>query len=214
MKKSIPIPWERIERVIRYSGAPSINAFSLGIGLSRSENLYQIKKGNNGISMALAERIHAHYPAFSILWLLCGDASEQGSIALDGGRMKKIAYYDVIPAGFSTNRPLPDKYLTLSAPLCHGATMATLCRDGALHPRVVRSSILLLKESPGEIVYGNIYLIETAQHVLLRIVRRMRMDGQIRLTTLQRTDYDEIIINRNDILAMYFICASITNFCM
>ena len=214
MKKSSPLPWERIERVIRYSGIPSINAFARGIGLSRSETLYQIKKGNNGISRAMAERIHAHYPAFSILWLLCGDTSDQGSTASDGGRMKRIAYYDVIPAGFSTNRPLPDKYLTLSEPLCHGATMATLCRDSALHPRVVRSSILLLKDSPGEIVYGNIYLIETAQYVLLRIVRRTRTDGRIRLTTLQRTDYDEIVIGRADIRAMYFVCASITNFCM
>jgi len=36
--------WLRLEEVINYSGM-SVNAFALHIGLLRSENLYQIKKG-------------------------------------------------------------------------------------------------------------------------------------------------------------------------
>ena len=48
------------------------NAFARHIGLPRAENLYQIKRGNNGISSRLAERIAGIYPEISRTWLLTG----------------------------------------------------------------------------------------------------------------------------------------------
>ena len=48
------------------------NAFARFIGLSRAENLYQIKRGNNGISSRLAERIAEKFPEISKSWLLTG----------------------------------------------------------------------------------------------------------------------------------------------
>ena len=65
-------PWSRIQAVHRYSGVTSINAFAFHIGLPRGENLYQIKKGNNRISPALAERICNLYPEINPGWLLTG----------------------------------------------------------------------------------------------------------------------------------------------
>ena len=49
------------------------NAFARHIRLPRGENLYQIKKGNNGISLDVATRICQHYPKIDKLWLLTGD---------------------------------------------------------------------------------------------------------------------------------------------
>lgn len=49
------------------------NAFARHIGLARGENLYQIKRGNNGVSLDLANRITAKFPEVSKLWLLTGD---------------------------------------------------------------------------------------------------------------------------------------------
>ena len=66
---------ERLAEIIRRSGL-SINAFALRIGLPRGENLYRIRRGANGISRDLAERIHARYPQYSIRWLLSGDEQE------------------------------------------------------------------------------------------------------------------------------------------
>lgn len=63
--------WERIQKVIERSGF-SVNGFARHIGLSRGENLYQIKKGNNDISKDLAQRINNHYPGYSVGWLLTG----------------------------------------------------------------------------------------------------------------------------------------------
>lgn len=64
--------WERIETVIKRSEMTA-NAFARHIGLPRGENLYQIKKGNNGVSLGLANRIVAKFPEVSKLWLLTGD---------------------------------------------------------------------------------------------------------------------------------------------
>lgn len=63
--------WTRLEQIIAETGL-SINAFALRIGLPRGENLYQIRRGNNGISRDLALRIHAHFPQYGIGRLLTG----------------------------------------------------------------------------------------------------------------------------------------------
>ena len=66
--------WDRVWQVIEMSGM-TINAFAQHIGLMRSETLYQIKRGNNGISRNLAECIVAKYPEISKVWLLTGYGS-------------------------------------------------------------------------------------------------------------------------------------------
>lgn len=63
--------WQRLEQVIKWTGF-STNAFAMGIGLRRSENLYQIKRGNHGISKELAELISTKYPSVNRAWLLTG----------------------------------------------------------------------------------------------------------------------------------------------
>ena len=61
--------WQRIDSVIRWANM-TINYFALYIGLPRGENLYQIKKGNNGISRNLADKIVTKFPEVSLAWLL------------------------------------------------------------------------------------------------------------------------------------------------
>lgn len=60
-KNEILTNWQRIEMVIQQSKMTA-NAFARHIGLPRGENLYQIKKGNNGISLDVANRICQRYP--------------------------------------------------------------------------------------------------------------------------------------------------------
>lgn len=67
-----PTSWERIKSVINMAQM-STNGFARHIGLPRGENLYQIKRGNNGVSLNLANRIVAKFPEVSKLWLLTGD---------------------------------------------------------------------------------------------------------------------------------------------
>lgn len=81
--------WHRLETIIKMSGM-SINAFARCIGLSRGENLYQIKKGNNGISRDLANRIINYYPQINFSWLVTGE----GAMTIDGKSETGIPFYD------------------------------------------------------------------------------------------------------------------------
>ncbi len=64
--------WERIDAVIKFAGMTT-NGFAKHIGLPRGENLYQIKRGNNGVSLDVAARICQHFPSIDKLWLLTGE---------------------------------------------------------------------------------------------------------------------------------------------
>lgn len=48
--------WSRLESVIKWANM-TVNYFARYIGLTRGENLYRIKRGDNGISRDLADRI-------------------------------------------------------------------------------------------------------------------------------------------------------------
>ncbi len=65
--------WQRIQKLIEYSGEKSVTAFAHRIGLKRGENLYQIKRGNNKISRELAEKIVECFPEIAKSWLLTGE---------------------------------------------------------------------------------------------------------------------------------------------
>lgn len=58
--------WERIEAVIKMAQMTT-TGFARHIGLARGENLYQIKRGNNGVSFDVADRIVAEFPEVSKL---------------------------------------------------------------------------------------------------------------------------------------------------
>ena len=63
--------WERIEIILNDLGITA-NAFARRIGLKRAETIYQIKRGKNGLSASLAERIASHYPQYVYKWLVTG----------------------------------------------------------------------------------------------------------------------------------------------
>ena len=63
--------WERMNAVIEWASM-SINYFARYIGLPRGENLYQIRRGNNGISRDVARRVITRFPEISEVWLLNG----------------------------------------------------------------------------------------------------------------------------------------------
>ena len=77
--------WQRLEQVVKWSGM-STNRFATTIGLKRSENLYQIKRGSFGISKELARLVSQKYPEISRLWLLTGEGQmmQAKNISVDG----------------------------------------------------------------------------------------------------------------------------------
>ena len=78
--------WQRIEAVIKWANMTT-NYFARYIGLARRENLYQIKRGNNGISLDVAERIVAKFPQVDKLWLLTGEGQMFADTRLRGAQI-------------------------------------------------------------------------------------------------------------------------------
>lgn len=181
MKETTNANWERLCKVIEHSGL-SVNAFARAIGLSCGETLYQIRRGNNGISSNVAKRIHEKYPDFSLAWLMfgCGESLSEVS---GSGSVSRIPVYRTLPERLF--RGEPDDRLILSAASALGAEFAVPYADDLLNP-FLRNSLLLLRQQKGAILYGNIYLIETGHFRLFRILQPAP-DQSVRLTVLPGT---------------------------
>ena len=65
----------------------STNYFARYIGLPRGENLYQIKRGNNGISRDVANRIVAKFPQIANLWVSTGEGQMFAATELRGAQI-------------------------------------------------------------------------------------------------------------------------------
>ena len=156
--------WERIECVIRWTNL-TINAFAKHIGLPRAENLYQIKRGNNGISGRLADRIAETFPQISRTWLLTGD----GTMFVGyGERSVAVPYYDediCLTAGaFDGLEPACDIVL----PDFARCDLAVRCGDGGGDGEV---TLLLLRRCGGEEspAAGEYLMLDGVQGRLCRI---------------------------------------------
>lgn len=76
MARDISEQWERLSAVIEWSNMTT-NSFAKHIGLTSGEVLYRIKRGCNGISYEVADRVVARFPEINRCWLLCGEGRMQ-----------------------------------------------------------------------------------------------------------------------------------------
>ena len=115
--------WPRLEMVIRWSGM-STNAFARHIGLPRGENLYQIKRGNNGLSLHLADMICEKFPEIDELWLLTG--KNNMFLSMDKCRCREAA---PDPMYSATSGPVDPCRLCIA-----GRILPVLLQKGACDP--------------------------------------------------------------------------------
>ncbi len=65
--------WQRIEAVIKWANM-STNYFARSIsGWRAAKTSTRLKRGNNGISLDVADRIVSKFPQVDKLWLLTGE---------------------------------------------------------------------------------------------------------------------------------------------
>lgn len=196
--------WHRLERVIKWAGL-SVNSFALNIGLKRSENLYQIKKGNNGISRDLATLITTKYPMVSKGWLLTGEGEmliEQQAPVSDEG----VPYYgmDVLAAVEQT--PLPEPQSRINVPMFNDCDIAALNIGTAMHPDITAGSIVVLKKwSADAIVPGESYLVITSYFKGIRIIRCGGDPSALLLLPVNRDQYDPITVTKDEIKKLYIV---------
>lgn len=218
---------ERLQFVLEYSGVPSYNALSKRLGLKRAENLYQILKGNNGISSDLALRINRAFPDIGIGWLKSGCGSPyflqepkpmpelQPEAGTDMGMRLRMGmernciplYLDLRFLESGEDKTQPDRMVPFPCCLCPDADLLTLCRTDALAPRIMPGAyVLLQKVATGDILYGGIYFLATQSYQFCRIVRQAEAPDRLQLLSSKPDKYGELVIPRSDILCIYRVC--------
>lgn len=193
--------WHRLEQVVKWTGL-SVNSFALTIGLKRSENLYQIKKGNNGISRDLADQITAKYTTLSKGWLLTGE----GEMFIDTQPTSGIPFYGEdavavvqIPSG---ERPMPNYYIQIP-PLndCHLAALST---GVAMQPDVPAGAIVMLQRADKHtIIPGETYLVICEHFKGMRVIRCTENPNELLLVPSNTEAYDPMTITRESIIMLY-----------
>lgn len=198
MKKKLN-NWERMEAVIRWANM-STNYFARYIGLARGENLYQIKRGNNGISLDVADHVVAKFPQIDKLWLLTGE----GHMFAELDKHVPIPYYKAdLEKDITRIAELrPDDYLFL--PMV-GACDFAMCYGGRAMGEVTPAGTIVLLQSvePDAIIPGGEYVIVSEKIVTLRIVRSVDDERQIRLVAGDSKRYDDIVLDKSSVQKAY-----------
>ena len=165
------------------------------------ENLYQIKRGNNGISLDVADRIVTKFPQVDKLWLLTGE----GQMFAEGRvRGAQIPYYDVDVERHiaDVGRLKAESYL-VAAP-AGDCDLAMIYAGRAMGALVPPGTVVLLKAVDRDaIIPGEEYVVVCRKIVTLRIVRAADAEEKFRLVAGNRDDFDDIVVNASDIVSVY-----------
>ena len=187
---------DRLRIVLQYSGERTYNALALRLGLKRSENLYRIRKGYNGISMDLALRIRNICPLLSLSWLLVGEGDPEIPDQTSADLLSLDRDF----------RPGEDRRIPFPSWLCREAEAAVSCCSDALSPRLLPGDCMLLARTPAEsVVFGRAYVVVVGEARLCRIIRKDESPERVRLVSLKPDKYDEIAVPRTEIDGLYRI---------
>lgn len=194
--------WQRLEAVIRWANM-STNYFARHIGLARGENLYQIKRGNNGISLNLADRIVKTYPEINKLWLLTGE----GDMFLNSARQgSQFPFYDIdleLALRDLTAREMDSR---LTIPGIVECDFAMRYMGHAMEPLIPAGTVVLLKKTDvNAIIPGEEYVIVSQNIVTLRTVRTAEKPRLLRLVAAASRHYDDLIIAKSDVVDIYAV---------
>jgi len=186
----------------------SVNAFALHIGLKRSENLYQIKKGNHGVSKELANIISTKYPQISRSWLLTGEG-EMLKDDFGNGPKRGIPFYNVDIATVIefSQQPTQKPLYYIDVPNFHDCDFAALSTSNAMVPDVPAGAVVALKQTDiSKILPGEGYLVLTNDFCGLRTIRSFAGNSdKIRLVPKNLTDYDEMVVDLSEIKVLYLV---------
>ena len=200
--------WDRLEKVMEHLGI-NIITFAKQLGMPRPENLYQIRKGNYGISPDLADRIVRLDPNIDRTWLLSGIGPMLKSNPLE---VVSIPFYlqemeDIMPIiGDIT----PSTMIQVPYSISCDYVVRTFTRPMS-DPSAVANDLFLKRiTNLDDMVQGNEYVMQIEPRVLWRKVRLLKEgDGKIRLVARNRDDFPDIIVDTSIIKACWRVVARI-----
>lgn len=209
--------WQRLEQVVKWSGM-STNRFAMSIGLKRSENLYQIKRGNFGISKELARLICLKYPMISRLWLLTGEGQMlEGKASADSALETiktlegSVPFYnmDALQLSREDRSKLKAQYY-LVIPALKECEFAAQCSGNSMAPEMPAGATVVFKEvSTDAILPGEAYLIVTKDFSTIKYIRTDGQTNKLQLVPKNTADFDTIIVDMSKIQKLYMVKAVI-----
>ena len=201
--------WQRLEAVIHYSKMTT-NAFAMSLSLKRSENLYQIKRGNHGISKELADIISAKYPEVNKYWLLTGegkmfaltDLSPSPTIAETTG----LPYYDADLMTVSKNRRRIRPTCYINIPMVNDCEFAVQFHGNAMSPLIESGATTFVKGVSSDfILWGQVYLVITSSFAAIRVLKSSTDGEQFVRLVPTNSNFDEMTITKADIEDIYLV---------
>ena len=185
------------------------NYFGRYIGLARSENLYQIKAGKNGISQNLARRIVEKFPELSVGWLLTGE----GDMFSKGSTNGRIPFFDcdVVGRGLLRLDEIKPDYM-MNIPTIEDCDYAFRSYDVAMSNEIAVGSILFLKKTAVEaIIPGGMYVVICPKYIIVRKVRLITSaDGSLTLVLEPaNAGFDSITVKLDDVKEIYRVVANL-----
>lgn len=201
--------WHRIEKVVKWTGL-SVNAFARVIGLNRAENLYQIKRGNNGISRELAETIASRYPSISKGWLLSGEG--EMFVEQQSDTVNKIPYFNRDVTGLIISGLWVDKHSDIQLPTTSVCDFAANYIGESMKPDIPSGAIVLCKRvTTCEVVLGGVYLIVAKNFTGVRSLRSSDDRDTFRAVPSNTAQFDTLTIEKSSIESLYQVVAVIIN---
>lgn len=204
--------WSRLEEIVKWADM-SVHSFAMRIGLNRSENLYQIKRGRNGISLDLANRIVRCFPEINLNWILtgegymlnsepvCYETSNKGIPFFSGELTEVITSFKELE---------PHSYIKL--PVISDCDLALTISGDSMSPEIDSGSILLLKEvDAGYIDFGERYLVVTDKCIVVRDVQPVEgRRKKLSLVPVNREKYDTMTVSTSKIKYLFLVRGVIT----
>lgn len=200
--------WERLIKVIeRY--AKSVNAFAMGLGLNRSENLYHIRRGTYGISRDLANRISEKYPDIDKVWLLAGVGDMLLSEHTPGNKIpfyKKEIETDIV--NLKNLQPADYAYL----PYANASELVMRSMSPAMNePSTSATDLFLQPVAVKDIVQGNEYVLDLGDRTIWRKVRlATRHHDMWRVVARNREEYPDELIAMSDVKQAWRVIARLS----
>lgn len=206
MEKQNNACWQRIEKVLKYADM-SANYFAKYIGLARGENLYQIKRGRNRISLDVAQKIHRKFPRFSISWLMCGEPE-----VIDNGDTIEILplYYDMWTIRFLEDAA--EEQFIISSAAANGAKFAASYTGNTMEtPFYLRDTILLFRKQSIETIPtgSGLYLIDYKGERLLRFLDRNAYTDSILIVGLIPEYQAPEVVDCAAVESLWKVCATV-----
>ncbi len=203
--------WSRLEEIIKWAGL-STHSFAMRIGLNRSENLYQIKRGRNGISSELADRIIKFFPEIDRRWILSGEGYMFNAEPVCYEEAKEgIPFYsgdmEEIITGF--REMTPQSYIKL--PIICDCDLGLTMSGDSMTPDIDPGAIIILKQVDTQYIsYGERYLVVTDRNILLREIHPVEETGKLMLVPANRVKYDSQAISAKSIKHLFLLRGIIT----